>query len=179
MKFIDIYKSPNYDLRKKGSLISFAIIHYTAMQTAIGAIDHLCNKKNQVSSHFLIDKKGNIFSLVDEKFRAWHAGISKWKNISDINSNSIGIELDNSGHHLRFENYSKKQIESLAKLLEYIKIKYDIKSDCILGHSDVSPYRKIDPGEKFPWKRLYSLKILNSPLKISKNDFFKIESKFE
>ena len=148
------------------------------MTNALDAINHICDKKNKVSSHFLIDKKGNIFSLVDEKYRAWHAGISKWNLINDINSNSIGIELDNSGHHLNFEKFTNKQIHSLIELLQYLKKKYNINSKHILGHSDIAPYRKIDPGQKFPWRKLIKLGILDKPNKILKKKINTIENEF-
>ena len=103
MKFINKYKSPNFDKRKKGSKIKYIIIHYTAMRTDIEALNFLCNKKNKVSSHFLINKSGKIYKLVNLQNRAWHAGESYWKGERDINSNSIGIEIDNSGKILDFE----------------------------------------------------------------------------
>ena len=113
MKLINKYKSPNYSFRKKPFLIKYVIIHYTAINSYNGAIQYLCNKSNKVSSHFLINKLGDIYYLVNIKYRAWHAGISYWKKEGDINSNSIGIELDNSGHHLNFEKYTSKQISSI------------------------------------------------------------------
>ena len=102
MKFIYNHKSPNFNKRKSGSSIKYIIIHYTAIKNSNEAIKHLCYKKNKVSSHFLIDKEGEIFNLVNLKKRAWHAGRSCWLKDFDINSQSIGIELDNSGHHLYF-----------------------------------------------------------------------------
>ena len=121
------------------------------MRDYIDALKHLSDKKNKVSSHFLVNKKGEIFKLVDTKYRAWHAGESMWKNITDINSSSIGIEVDNSGYILDFEEYNNDQINSLIYLLKHLKIKFKIEDGNILGHSDIAPYRKIDPGEKFPW----------------------------
>ena len=152
MKFINKYKSPNFNKRKKDYSLKYIIIHYTAMQNHQEALEYLCKKNNKVSSHFLIAKSGRVFSLVDIKDRAWHAGISYWRGFSDINSKSIGIELDNSGCLLNFEKYETKQIESLIELIKYILKKYKIKHYEILGHSDIAPYRKIDPGKKFPWK---------------------------
>ena len=111
-------------------------------------------KKNKVSSHFLISKKGEIFYLVDLKKRAWHAGQSYWKGCNNLNSSSIGIEIDNSGHHINNENYSKLQISSLCELLKKLSEKYNISPHNILGHSDIAPFRKIDPGENFPWLEL-------------------------
>mgnify|MGYP001411876642 FL=1 len=154
MKFIYKHKSPNFDKRKKGFSIKYIVLHYTAMKFKDEAIAHLCNKSNKVSSHFLIDKLGKIYNLVDIRNRAWHAGKSYWQGKKDLNSQSIGIELDNSGYNLNFENYSLKQINSLIRLIQYLCKKYHIHRENILGHSDIAPYRKIDPGEKFPWKRL-------------------------
>ena len=139
------------------------------------AIDHLCDKKNKVSSHYLISRSGKIYNLVDSKFRAWHAGQSFWRGNKDINSSSIGIEMDNSGHHLKFENYKNTQIDSLIYLLKFLKKKFRIKSSNILGHSDIAPYRKIDPGEKFPWIRLSNLKIAKLPKNTSKKFHFIVE----
>ena len=133
------------------------------MRTDLEAINYLCDKNNQVSSHFLINRIGKIFNLVNVKYRAWHAGKSYWKKERDINSNSIGIEIDNSGYHLDFENYNSLQFKAIAKLLKYLKKKYQIKSQNILAHSDISPYRKIDPGEKFRWNQLFSKKIVIMP----------------
>ncbi|MDC0056527.1 N-acetylmuramoyl-L-alanine amidase [Alphaproteobacteria bacterium] len=163
MKFINKYKSINYNQRSKQLSIKYIIVHYTAMRTDLEAINYLCNKKNQVSSHFLINKVGKIFNLVDIQYRAWHAGKSYWEKERDINSSSIGIEIDNSGHHLDFENYNSLQIKAIVKLLIFLKKKYKIKSHNILAHSDISPYRKNDPGEKFPWHKLSSKKIVIMP----------------
>jgi N-acetylmuramoyl-L-alanine amidase len=176
MKFINKYKSSNFNFRKKPFKIEYIIIHYTAMRTYQEAIDHLCSAKSKVSAHFLISKLGNIFNLVNIKFRAWHAGNSNWNANHDINSNSIGVEIDNSGHHINFENYTLKQIQSLIKLLIYLKKKYKIKSNNILCHSDIAPYRKIDPGEKFPWNKLFKKNIVFFPKKLNAKDSQIIES---
>ena len=170
MKFINKYKSLNYDLRKKNCIIKHIVIHYTAMRSDLEAVKHLCNIRNKVSSHFLINKLGEIYSLVNIRYRAWHAGKSYWNKEEDINSTSIGIELENSGHFLDFEDYSNLQIDSLCDLLIFLKQKYKIQSHNILGHSDIAPYRKYDPGEKFPWKKLHLNKIIKIPLiNIEKN----------
>ncbi len=167
MKFINKYKSPNFDKRKKGLKIKHIILHYTGMKSDIEALEYLCSQKNKVSSHFLVNKSGKIYSLVDLKKRAWHAGKSYWKGEIDINSSSIGIEIDNSGKILNFEKYPKKQILALLGLLKYLKQKYQINDSNILGHSDVAPYRKIDPGEKFPWKKLHNYKLIKLPSNFS------------
>ena len=175
MKFINKYKSVNFNLRKKGHKIKYIILHYTAIKSDYKAIQHLIDKKNKVSSHFLINKKGKIFSLVDLKKRAWHAGQSFWKGDRDINSNSIGIELDNTGHHINFERYTKNQIDSLIKLLNFLKKKYDIDNMNFLGHSDIAPYRKNDPGEKFPWKKLSNNNLGFFPINLTEREYVKIK----
>ena len=179
MKFINKHKSPNFNKRTRRSQIQYIILHYTAMHNYGEAIKHLCAKKNRVSAHFLISKSGYIYNLVDIKERAWHAGESYWKGLRDLNSKSVGIEIDNSGHHNNFENYNNKQIKSLLKLLKFIIKSYDIKKNNILGHSDIAPYRKIDPGEKFPWKILMNKKLCFLPKKISSNFSKIIENKLK
>jgi len=177
MKFINKYKSVNFNLRKKGHKIKYIILHYTAIKSDYKAIQHLIYKKNKVSSHFLINKKGKIFSLVDLNKRAWHAGQSFWKGDRDINSNSIGIELDNTGHYINFERYTKNQIDSLIKLLNFLKKKYDIDNLNFLGHSDIAPYRKNDPGEKFPWKKLSKNNLGFFPMKLTEREYLKIKKR--
>jgi Negative regulator of beta-lactamase expression len=135
MKLIHKFKSPNFDERKSKK-ISFIIIHYTALKSVSKSINFLCLKKNQVSAHYVISRNGEIYSLVSEKKRAWHAGDSYWNGIKDINSYSIGIELDYSANNLN-EEYAEKQIKSLLKLLLKIKEKYSLNSKNILGHSDM------------------------------------------
>ena len=179
MKFIEKYKSPSFDIRKKDSSLNYIIIHYSAIKSYKEALSHLSERKNKVSSHFFINKSGEIFYLVDVINRAWHAGRSYWKGIIDINSESIGIEMDNSGHHYDFENYTPKQINSLIQLLKYISIKFNISKQNILGHSDISPYRKIDPGERFPWKKLKKNNLSFFPNKLFQNTKNKIERYLE
>ena len=179
MKFIDKYKSANFNKRKKGTFINYIILHYTAMKDYKEALSQLCDTNNKVSSHFLINKSGEIFNLVNIISRAWHAGKSNWKKVSDINSESVGIEIDNSGHIYDFENYTIKQIDSLIKLLKYISYNYAIKKHNILGHSDISPYRKIDPGEKFPWMKLKRNNLTFLPNKLSQNKANKIDKYFD
>ena len=176
MNFINKNKSPNFNRRKKGTSIKYIIIHYTALIDDWKAINHLVDKKNKVSAHFLINKVGKIYNLVDVSNRAWHAGISYWKGSTDINSESIGVELDNSGHYRNFEKYSSKQIISLINLLRYLCKNYKIHKSNILGHSDISPYRKNDPGEKFPWKNLNKFKFGLYPKKLKINDIKKIDN---
>jgi len=129
------------------------------MQSRIVSIKRLMSTKHEVSCHFLIDRKGQILRMVDENKVAWHAGKSKWKNFTNLNRNSIGIELVNKGHKYGYENFPSSQIKNLIKLCLYLKKKYKIKNSNILGHSDISPMRKQDPGEKFPWEKLKKNKL--------------------
>jgi len=152
--------SPNYS--KKNRLkkdIKFIIIHYTGMQSEIESIKRLKNPKYKVSCHYLINRKGKIIQMVKDKNIAWHAGKSMWKQFKNLNKNSIGIELVNKGHQFGYQNFSLKQVKSLIKLCKNLKKKYSIKKEGFLGHSDIAPLRKIDPGEKFPWKKLSTYKI--------------------
>ncbi len=147
--------SPNLSKRKRPkSQIKFVIIHYTGMQSEIESIQRLKNPKFKVSCHYLIDRKGKITRMVKDLNIAWHAGKSKWKKFVNLNNNSLGIELVNRGHQFGYQNYSLKQISSLIKLCKTLKKRYFIKKENFLGHSDIAPLRKNDPGEKFPWKKL-------------------------
>ena len=134
--------------------VKFVIIHYTGMQSEIESINRLKNPKYKVSCHYLISRKGEVVQMVKEKNIAWHAGKSKWKQFKNLNNYSIGIELVNKGHQFGYQNFSNQQISSLIKLCKKLKKKYLIKKENFLGHSDIAPLRKIDPGEKFPWKKL-------------------------
>ena len=152
--------SPNFSKRIRSiNLIKFVVIHYTGMQSEIASINRLKSKKSKVSCHYLINKKGEVFQMVPENKIAWHAGKSKWKNFKNLNRNSIGIELTNKGHKLGYENFSKLQIQSLVTLCKELKRKYKIPTSNFLGHSDIAPLRKLDPGEKFPWQKLSFYKI--------------------
>ena len=124
------------------------------MQSEIESINRLKNPRFKVSCHYLINRKGKIRQMVKDNNIAWHAGKSKWKKYNDLNHCSIGIELVNRGHKFGYQDYSKNQINSLLKLCKDLKKKYSIKKENFLGHSDIAPLRKIDPGEKFPWKKL-------------------------
>jgi len=165
MKLIHKFKSLNYD-KRNNKKISFLILHYTALPSITDSIKYLCDKKNKVSCHYIISQNGKIYNLVDEKYRAWHAGQSAWLLEKDLNSASIGIELDFSTINNN-NKFSKLLIESLISLLKYLKKKYKIDKKNILGHSDIAPYRKIDPGKKFPWKKLYNLDLSYNPKKVS------------
>ena len=152
---INIIYSPNFTVRKrKKKKIKFIVLHYTGMQSERVCIKRLTSNNSQVSAHYLINRKGNITQIVDEKNTAWHAGKSKWKNIVNLNDRSIGIEIVNKGHEHGYENFSKKQIFKLILLCKFLIKKYKIKSNNILAHSDIAPLRKKDPGERFPWQFL-------------------------
>ena len=147
--------SPNFSFKKREKRqVKFVIIHYTGMQSEIESINRLKNPKYKVSCHYLISRKGEVVQMVKEKNIAWHAGKSKWKQFKNLNNYSIGIELVNKGHQFGYQNFSNQQISSLIKLCKNLKKKYLIKKENFLGHSDIAPLRKIDPGEKFPWKKL-------------------------
>jgi N-acetylmuramoyl-L-alanine amidase len=153
-------RSPNYSFKKrKRDQIQFIIIHYTGMQSEGESITRLTHVKSKVSAHYLINKRGILTSMVEEDKTAWHAGKSKWKNFNDLNCHSIGIELVNKGHSFGYENFANKQIKKLIDLCKYLMKKYKIKQANILGHADIAPLRKKDPGEKFPWKLLAKKKI--------------------
>ncbi len=152
--------SPNFDVKKRRVKdVKFVIFHYTGMKKENQAITRLTDPKSKVSSHYLIKNNGEILTLVPDLYVAWHAGVSSWKNYKSINKYSIGIEISNPGHEYSYKKFSKKQIKSIIKLSIYLKKKYKIKSNFILGHSDIAPDRKKDPGEKFPWKYLSKNKI--------------------
>ena len=156
----DSYYSPNFDkkTRSKNS-IKIIVIHYTGMQSERESVSRLCNPKSKVSSHFVISQNGRVYRLVQDNQIAWHAGRSCWGKYKNLNKNSIGIELVNKGHKFGYTNFKKKQLFSLIKICKSLIKKYKIKKRNIVGHSDIAPLRKIDPGEKFPWKQLANNKI--------------------
>ena len=147
--------SPNFDHKKRDlKKIKFIIFHYTGMKKEAEAIKRLTDIKSGVSSHYLIKNNGEIVILVPDLYVAWHAGASSWKNFKSLNKYSIGIEISNPGHNFDYKKFSKKQIQSILKLSKILIKNYKIIKINILGHSDVAPNRKNDPGEKFPWKYL-------------------------
>ncbi|MBD1141018.1 N-acetylmuramoyl-L-alanine amidase [Pelagibacterales bacterium SAG-MED39] len=149
------YYSINFDLPKRDKKkIIFIILHYTGMRKESDAIKKLCDSKSKVSCHYFVKNNGEVLNLVPDLYQAWHAGQSSWQKIKSLNKYSIGIEINNPGHDHGYKKFSSKQIFSLLKLIRYLVKKYNIKKKNILGHSDISPNRKKDPGEKFPWKQL-------------------------
>ena len=152
--------SPNFNPKKrKTNQIKFLIFHYTGMRTEKTAIERLTDIKSRVSAHYLIKQNGEIITLVPDLYTAWHAGKSVWKNYSSLNKDSIGIEIVNPGHDINYKKFSIIQLAALVKLSKFLIKKYRINSKNILGHSDIAPERKKDPGEKFPWKLLSKEKI--------------------
>ena len=147
--------SPNFSLPKRSrKKIKFIIIHYTGMKKESAAIKRLCAENTKVSAHYFIKKNGEIINLIPDLYEAWHAGQSSWKKFISLNKNSIGIEIQNQGHEYRYEKFTLKQISSLKRLLKELIKSYKINLANVLGHSDIAPERKKDPGEKFPWKYL-------------------------
>ena len=157
---ITINYSPNFSLiKRKRKKVKYIILHYTGMKKQSSALKRLCNENSKVSSHYFIKKNGNILRLVPDLYEAWHAGKSSWKNDKNLNKYSIGIEIHNSGHDNIYEQFSLKQINSIKRLLKALTNLYKINYKNVLGHSDVAPERKKDPGEKFPWELLSKKKI--------------------
>ena len=153
---MSINYSPNFNSKKRSvSKVKYMIFHYTGMKSEIGAIKKLTNKISKVSCHYFIKENGEIIRMIPDSYEAWHAGISFWKKDKLLNSKSIGIEVSNPGHNHGYKDFNKKQIKSIIKLTKFLKKKFQIKKENILGHSDIAPLRKKDPGEKFPWKLLY------------------------
>ena len=152
--------SQNFNLNKRSKKnIKFIIIHYTGMKSELKAIQKLCDNKSKVSSHYFIKNNGNVLNLVPDLYEAWHAGKSKWKKIKSLNKYSLGIEISNPGHEHGYKKFNKNQIQALIRISKKIIKKYKINKKNILGHSDIAPLRKKDPGEKFPWKFLHKNKI--------------------
>ena len=152
--------SPNFYLKKRSnSKVKYLIFHYTGMKSENGAIRKLTNKNSKVSCHYFIKRNGEIVKMVPDLYIAWHAGISSWKKDKFLNSKSIGVEVSNPGHEHGYKHFNTKQVKSIIKLSKTLKKRYKIKKENILGHSDISPLRKKDPGEKFPWKILYKKKL--------------------
>tara|TARA_X000001036_G_C20468862_1_gene720659 strand:- start:18 stop:740 length:723 start_codon:yes stop_codon:yes gene_type:complete len=159
MKLI-LLESKNFSKKIRNTRkIKLLIIHYTGMQSMRVAIKRLVSFKSQVSCHYLISREGKIFQMVADNRVAWHAGVSKWGKFNNLNDKSIGIELVNKGHKFGYQTFSRKQINSLVMLCIKLKRKYKIKNSYILGHSDIAPLRKSDPGEKFPWLQLKRRKV--------------------
>ena len=146
--------SPNFNDRAPSVALCYVVLHYTGMKTGAEARERLCNQAAKVSAHYLIEEDGSIYQLVDEDKRAWHAGESFWRGVTDMNSASIGIELVNPGHEFGYVPFPEVQIEALIELSRGILTRHLIPPQRVVGHSDVAPARKVDPGELFPWEQL-------------------------
>jgi|TARA_B100001540_G_C15803253_1_gene640871 N-acetylmuramoyl-L-alanine amidase len=167
----------NFDQKKrKISKIKFLIFHYTGMVCEKKAINRLCDQNSKVSCHYFIKKNGVIIKMLPESYIAWHAGKSEWLNFKNLNKHSIGIEIQNPGHQHGYKCFTKKQILSTIKISKIIINKFKIKNKFILGHSDIAPDRKKDPGEKFPWfdLRKYNIGIWHN---LDKKQLLKLRSK--
>lgn len=149
--------SPNFDERKLP--ISMLVLHYTGMPDASSAIEWMTNPESRVSAHYCVTEDGQVIKLVDEDKRAWHAGLSYWRGITDVNSASIGIEIVNPGHEWGYRPFPEEQISALIPLVYDIVARHRITRGNIVGHSDIAPARKEDPGELFPWARLARLRL--------------------
>ena len=142
--------SPNFGDRREGARPDMVVLHYTAMETARAAVDRLCDPAAEVSAHYVISETGHIWQLVDEEKRAWHAGAGQWGAVTDVNSRSIGVELANTGAH----PFPEPQMAALEALMPGIMARWAIRPERVIGHSDMAPERKFDPGPKFDWRRL-------------------------
>ena len=149
--------SPNWD--ERGAPVSMIVLHYTGMETGEAAIERLRDPAAKVSSHYLVAEDGTILRLVDEGKRAWHAGRSHWRGAEDVNAISIGIEIVNPGHEHGYRPFPEAQIDALLPLVALIKERHGITRGNVVGHSDIAPTRKRDPGELFPWHRLARLRL--------------------
>ena len=141
----------NYSTRNNNKTVKFIIIHYTGMLSLQAAYKRLICPNSNVSCHYLSSRKGIVFNLLSSNLKAWHAGKSKWKGYSNLNDHSIGIELENRGHDYGYQNFTIVQYKSLNSLISSLCKSFRIQKNDILGHSDIAPNRKIDPGEKFKW----------------------------
>jgi N-acetylmuramoyl-L-alanine amidase len=149
--------SPNHDERDRP--VSMIVLHYTGMENAASAIERLRDPEAGVSCHYLVDEDGQILRMVPEERRAWHAGRSYWRGQTGLNSCSIGIEIVNPGHEWGYQPYPDRQIDALIPLVADIKQRYAITRGDVVGHSDIAPTRRRDPGELFPWAKLARLRL--------------------
>ncbi len=146
--------SPNKDERVAGRQVDHLILHYTGMQSAEAAVERLTDPEARVSAHYTVAEDGRIFRHVSEEERAWHAGVSHWRGEADMNGASIGIEIANPGHEFGYTAFPDAQMNSVTNLCKEVLSRHPIPARNVIGHSDVAPMRKMDPGEKFPWQQL-------------------------
>jgi len=155
--------SPNVNSRPEGAAIDLVVLHYTGMKDGPSAIKRLRDPEARVSCHYVVEEDGRIFRLAGETMRAWHAGVANWGGVTDVNSRSIGIEIVNGGHDFGLPDYPPAQIAALIDLLSDILDRHKIHPVRVVGHSDVAPVRKDDPGEKFPWTQLHAAGVAIAP----------------
>lgn len=153
MRIVD-RPSPNFGERRDAAPVDMLVLHYTDLPDAGTSLARLCDPDAEVSAHYLIDEDGTVFRLVAETMRAWHAGVSFWRGHADVNSRSIGVELQNPGHSGGYRRFPEAQMESLVALAREIQTRWPVEPRNVVGHSDVAPGRKRDPGELFDWRRL-------------------------
>jgi len=144
--------SPNFNDRAEGTRVDWIIVHYTDIPTLEESLDILTSDKSQVSAHYLVGEEGETLQLVDEEKRAWHAGQSYWRGVRDLNSHTIGIEIQNPGHSHGYREFPQKQMDAVMTLCKDIQSRHKLGADCLWGHSDIAPTRKQDPGHLFPWR---------------------------
>ena len=160
MKEIKQFYSQNFDpIKREKGKIRFLVFHYTGMKTEKSALKRLSDNNSKVSCHYFIKKNGSIINLVPDLYISWHAGVSHWKKLKKLNKFSIGIEIHNPGHQYGYKSFNKRQINSIKHLSLKLGKKYNLKKEDYLGHSDIAPDRKKDPGEKFPWRYLARKKV--------------------
>ncbi len=172
----DIREAANFGERREGYSTDLLLLHYTGMENGEAAEDWLCREDSGVSCHYLVHEDGTVVQMVAEDKRAWHAGKSSWQGIADINSRSIGIEIVNPGHGENYQDFPGPQISTVIALSKDIIERHHIPAQHVLGHSDVAPGRKLDPGEKFPWQQLHKngVGLWVSPAPAVFNGFFQI-----
>jgi N-acetylmuramoyl-L-alanine amidase len=151
---MNIIETPSHNFSERSGKITSLVLHYTGMKSCSEAVSRMQDKAAEVSAHYCIDKNGDIYKLVDESKKAWHSGKSFWRGVEGLNDSSIGIEIANNGHEFGYELFPKAQIQAVTKLCQDIIAKHKIDFRNIVGHSDIAPDRKEDPGELFPWQYL-------------------------
>lgn len=160
MNIIDA-PSPNFD--ERGRDVDMIVLHYTGMKTGAAALQRMRDENAKVSAHYMVDEGGEIYRLVAEEKRAWHAGVALWKGESDINARSVGIEIVNPGHEFGYRNFMDAQIDAVISLVRDIRERHNVEPAMVVGHADVAPRRKEDPGEKFPWARFAEADLALAP----------------
>ncbi|MEO0394333.1 MAG: N-acetylmuramoyl-L-alanine amidase [Pseudomonadota bacterium] len=145
------HPSPNTEPRPPGIAIDHLVLHYTGMTSGAAALARLCDPAAKVSAHYLVEEDGRLFQLVDDPVRAWHAGVARWRGAKNINARSIGVEIVNPGHEHGYRDFPDQQMATVMALCQELIARHPIPAEHIVGHSDIAPWRKEDPGERFPW----------------------------